>query len=332
MKRFTEIQQSILHHLQDGRCHSGAELGEAMNVSRTAIWKQIRQLISYGLPITTLSKQGYQLTRPFVMLNENEIRQHINTDNFHPYKFHLFSSLDSTNRYLKDIAVSSNIDICCSEEQTQGRGRFNRHWHSPFGENIYFSSRWQFNHDLSRLSGLSLVVSLAILHTLKQLKLSQNISIKWPNDILWQNKKICGSLVDIMAESNGNTMLIIGIGLNVNSHTENQFIEHRPWCSLFEISGQYFNRNRIIGYLINQLNTYLKKFFRDGFETFKEQWQQHDYLAGKHISVTQPIGALHGLAKGVTTSGELVLEDKGKKIHYLSSGDTSLHSDLSESN
>lgn len=324
MKKLTTMQQSIVHLLQDGLCHSGAELGKALNVSRTAVWKQINQLIRMGLPIHTLSKQGYQLKKPFILLDESEIRQHLGADSVDQYQFHLFSSLDSTNRFLKDLAISSAIDLCCSEEQTHGRGRFNRHWYSPFGENIYFSSRWHFNHDLSRLSGLSLVVSLAILEALKQLGVHQDITIKWPNDILWKNRKLCGSLIEIMAESNSNSMLIIGIGLNVNSAAENQLIDHKPWCSLFEISGRCFNRNLIIAYLINQLNAHLKIFIEQGFEPFTDKWRAHDYLAGKKISVTQPAGLISGTAKGVTHSGHLILEDNNKVLHYLSSGDASL--------
>jgi len=128
-----------------------------------------------------------------IPLDENSIRSHIKpTEINQPLYFHLLNTIHSTNRFLKEIPSSEGITICCTEKQTQGRGRFGRTWHSPFGENIYFSARWHVQCELSCLSGLSLVVSLAVLNTLNELGLTDNLSIKWPNDILWHEKKLIG--------------------------------------------------------------------------------------------------------------------------------------------
>ncbi|HAT1820620.1 biotin--[acetyl-CoA-carboxylase] ligase [Legionella pneumophila] len=331
MFQFNPSQHTLMQILGDGICHSGSELGNALKISRSAVWKQINQLNDLGIPIIRLAHQGYQLAKPLILLESDEITRQLHSQGFgQPFKLHLFTSIDSTNRYLKDLPSSSAVEICCTEIQTQGRGRFGRHWHSPFGENIYCSTRWSFNCDLSRLSGLSLVSSLALVAFLNTLSNSKDIKIKWPNDILWGNKKLCGSLIEIMAESNSSAQVIIGIGLNVNTDTEHHPLPDKPWCSLYEIYKQQYNRNFLIASLIVHLEQYLNKFMNADLDIFMSEWNAVDYLAGKYITVSQSSGLLSGIACGVNPSGQLMLKDDKGICHYLSSGDTSLQTGKSQ--
>lgn len=329
MLQFNSSQITLLQILGDGQCHSGSELGKALGVTRSAVWKQINQLIEFGIPITSIPQQGYQLPRQLLLLDEQNITQKLSErESPNPFKLHLFTSIDSTNRFLKDLAPSKQIDVCCAEIQTQGRGRFGRHWHSPFGENIYCSSRWNLNYDFGKLSGLSLIASLAILATLHEFQLSSNIKIKWPNDIYWHNKKLCGSLIEILAESNGTIQVIIGIGLNVNTDTQQHPLPDKPWCSLYEITQRYFDRNVLIAKLLNNLERYLNKFTNNDLNAFMDEWNQSDYLAGKQIKVTQATGTLTGTALGINQIGQLIMSDESGTTHSLSSGDTSLQENI----
>lgn len=325
MMQFTPSQITLLTILGDGSCHSGSALGQALGITRSAIWKQINHLVELGVPIQSIPQQGYQLPNKLILLNEQQITTHLQTKKLTtPAHLHLFTSIDSTNRFLKDLPLGNPLEVCCAEIQTQGRGRFGRQWRSPFGENIYCSSRWSFNYDLSKLSGLSLVTSLAVLATLNDLQLLEDIKIKWPNDIYWADKKLCGSLIEIQAESNGNAQVIIGIGLNVNTDTANHPLPEKPWCSLYEISKRYFDRNVIIAGLLANLEQFLIKFLNNDLNAFMDEWNQADYLAGKQIKITQHTGTLSGKACGITSMGQLILEDELGIRHLLSSGDTSL--------
>lgn len=327
MKQFSKLQLNLLRLLSDGNSHSGSSIGEYLGISRTAVWKSISQLEELGLAIDRKPQQGYQLKKPFIPLDECLIRQNLNNRNYSkPLNFHLFSELDSTNQFLKELPLNCAINLCCAEKQTKGRGRFGRHWHSPFGENIYFSGRWDLDCCLSDLSGLSLVIGLAILAALRDCAVYEDIRIKWPNDILWKTKKLCGILIEAIAETNSCAQIIIGIGINVNTATKEQPSIALPWCSLYEITDQYFDRNTIIASLIDQLNNYLDKFLQSGFSVFANEWQNLDYLDGQDINVSQPTGSIRGKACGVTALGQLCLQDEQGKIHYLSSGDTSLRS------
>lgn len=325
MFKLNSTQQTIINILSDGLCHSGTELGQALNISRSAIWKQIKQLIEWNIPIASIYKQGYQLKQILILLDEGTIIEQLAKQQAEfPVQLHLFSSIDSTNRYLKDLPISEQLDVCCAEQQTQGRGRFGRTWHSPFGENIYCSSRWKLQCDLAKLSGLSLITSLAVVSTLKKFIDIQDIKIKWPNDILWKDKKLCGSLIEIIAESNATAQVIIGIGLNVNSDTEYHPLPDKPWCSLYEISNTLYDRNELIAHLIITLNHYITLFLNHDLQFFMNEWKQYDYLADKRITVTQALDSLTGIACGINSIGQLLLKDDEGNLHLLSSGDTSL--------
>jgi len=329
MKKLSVIQIQLLHLLADGACHSGIDLGLKLGVSRTAVWKQVKQLTQLGVPVISIRQQGYRLPAPLILLTEQAIRHYLDVHQLsQAFNLHILESVDSTNHYLKQVPLSSAIDVCCAEIQTAGRGRFSRSWHSPFGENIYCSLRWHFDCDLSFLSGLSLVVSLAVVATLAELGLTDHIRIKWPNDVLWFAKKVCGCLIEISAEGNGGADVIIGIGLNVNSATQENLLPDQPWGSLYEMCGHHFDRNQLLALLIMQLQKHIQQFIDQGFSVFQAQWQRVDYLKNQMITVSQPSGSLTGTANGINAAGQLKLIDSQGNIHYLSSGDTSLQKQL----
>ncbi|HRD69453.1 MAG TPA: biotin--[acetyl-CoA-carboxylase] ligase [Legionella sp.] len=323
MVKFNDSNSALLNILCDAHCHSGSELGLVLGISRSAVWKQINQLISIGIPINRIPHKGYQLIKPIILLDRQKIAEDLYGLKT-PYTIHLYPTIDSTNRFLKDLPVSDRLEICCAESQTQGRGRFGRHWHSPFGENIYVSAKWNFNCDLSRLSGLSLITSLAVLTTLKEFIDTTLIKVKWPNDILWGDKKICGSLIEVVAESNSTAQVIVGIGLNVNSDPEIDHLKDILWGSMYEISNSLYNRNLIIARLIINLEGYITRFINEGFDAFVEEWNRSDYLQGKSITVTQTLNTFTGIAHGINSQGQLIIEDSEGVNHLLSSGDTSL--------
>ena len=258
-----------------------------------------------------------------ISLSEQSIREQL-PSSFCSMNFHILDSIDSTNQFLKTLPTSAHIDVCCAETQTQGRGRFGRHWHSPFGENIYCSSRWNISKEWSQLSGLGLLVSLAIVAALNDCFINNDVFIKWPNDLLWKNKKLCGNLIESVTNKNGDRSVIIGIGLNVNSITQQDPLSHTPHCSLYDIHQTYCDRNQLIARLLIQLYQHLALFMKEGLLPFLSTWHTLDFLKGKHITVSHPSGQLNGRATGVTETGQLILIDEKGSAHHLSAGDTSL--------
>jgi BirA family biotin operon repressor/biotin-[acetyl-CoA-carboxylase] ligase len=263
--------------------------------------------------------------KSFIPLDKQKIQQLLNAHSFsHQVNLHLFPTLDSTNRFLKEYPPCPSIEVCCAETQTQGRGRFGKHWYSPFGENIYCSTRWHLPCDLSKLSGLSLIASLAIMTTLRDFSVQKDIRIKWPNDLLWQDRKLCGSLIELVNANPHSTDVIIGVGLNVNSETQYHTIPDKPWCSLSEIMKKKFDRNALIAQLVWHLDQHLNLCIEHGFTKFMQPWKEHDYLRGKAITVSHSNATLNGKCMGIDNLGHLLLMDHDGHLHQLAAGDTSI--------
>lgn len=270
------------------------------------------------------------------LLNETLITRHLKANSFHQsFGLHIFPSIDSTNQYLKDLPKKHPIEVCCAEMQTKGRGRFQRQWFSPHAENLYCSIRWYLKRNIADLAALSLLVGIALMKTLEHEKIAAGISIKWPNDLIWQHKKLCGILIETSQVANGDIAVVVGIGLNVNMDSQEplwhvSMDKDKPWCSLYDIVGRDIDRNLLLAQLIIQLDNHIQQFMTQGFEPFMNQWQQWDYLQNKTIVITQGYSKFQGTAKGITQEGQLIVIDNNtQKFQYFSSGEASISRDTS---
>lgn len=324
MYKLSPLQMGLLNLLADGQGYTGNFLGQELGISRAAIEQEIKQLRHLGIAISRLSS-GYRLNIPMKLLDIDQIIIYLNQLNFfNPINFHLFASLDSTNNFLKSIDNSPHISVCLAEKQTHGRGRLGQQWVSPFGVNLYFSSRWHFNCNLSKLSGLSLVVSLCLQACLKNYGI-HNVWVKWPNDLIWQDQKLGGILIEVIAERNDSIEVIIGIGLNVNMSNASSETPENAWCSLHKITGNCWDRNPLIASVLNYLTNYLRVFTEKGFLPFHNEWNKVDYLRGHFICLSHPTGSKFGYVTGVSNQGHLLLTEEGTgKELLLSAGETNL--------
>lgn len=264
-----------------------------------------------------------------MLLNEQKINEYLQKARFtEPLTWHILSSIDSTNRYLKDLPSQPIVTICCAETQTHGRGRLQRSWFSPAAENIYCSIRWPFPNDLKALAPFSLVTTLAIVDTLAFFNLHEDLTIKWPNDLFWQDKKLCGILLETVTQNPDHLDLIIGIGLNVNTDSTSQPITpdtpSKPWCSLYDITHHAWDRNPVIARLIINLYQCVSKFVAQGFEPFMQQWSSLDYLYGKTVTITQGQQIIRGIAQGINLQGELLLMDGNGQQCTIAGGEASV--------
>jgi BirA family biotin operon repressor/biotin-[acetyl-CoA-carboxylase] ligase len=321
IKKLTLGLVDLIDILNDGQYHDGTTLGDTLNISRAAVWKAIKKLEGYDIKITSVKGKGYSLAQPLILLNQKIIKKEIIHTNV---ILQLFETIHSTNDYLKGFSNSNKMTICIAEQQTEGKGRLHRHWHSPFAQNIYLSCSYPFQKDLSELTGLSLVISLTIAKTLKAMGLSDSLAIKWPNDILYDHKKLSGNLIEIQAESNGASLAIIGIGINVNMIHDEQHDISQPWTSIRKITSQYMDRNTLCISLINQLITDLQLFNAKGLSAFIHEWSQFDYLMKKNIALKNGTQIISGKAMGIDQQGHLILELTNGLSKSFSAGDTSI--------
>jgi len=235
MKNTNEKLVEICNILNDLNFHDGTSIGAKLNISRTALWKWVSKLQSYGIEITKVKGKGYLLKEPLILLDSKKIETLLKSEDF---IIDTVESIDSTNNYLNNHNKSAIPHICIAEHQTRGRGRFSREWYSPFGKNIYFSMQYSIKQDISQLGGLSLAVGTIVCKAIeKACKLPNRLMLKWPNDITYNGKKLAGVLIEVRAEVNGNCSVIIGIGINVNMPITNKVTFNQKWASIMQITG-----------------------------------------------------------------------------------------------
>lgn len=257
------------------------------------------------------------------MLNQDKIRRNLISKKT---VVEIFESINSTNEYLQQFygTECEQPRFCLTEHQSKGRGRFDRSWYSPYAQNIYLSCFYSFTKDISELAGLSLVVSLAVVKSIKDCFMLNDLAVKWPNDIICQDKKLAGILTEIQPQEPGSSDVIIGMGINVNLlHDQNHDISTQ-WTSLREVLNKYIDRNQLCVSLINNLLSYLDIFIAKGFVAFLDEWQQIDYLATKNITLKIAQHIIHGQVQGINQHGHILLRLQDGKIQAFSSGEATV--------
>ena len=195
-----------------------------------------------------------------MLFNEATLRQHSKIDS--QTAIHLFPIIDSTNRFLLEQAASLQPAFCLSETQTAGRGQHGRTWVSPKADNIYLSYLTYSEIPLHQLQDVSLKVGEVLLNYLTQELKIRGLHLKWPNDILFEQKqKLAGILVETKSLEN-RSALVIGIGLNVNMKESKETIS-QSWTSLTNITNKTYDLNDTAVGLIAALhrNFAPKKFY-----------------------------------------------------------------------
>ena len=310
----------LLKLLADGKFHSGEMLANTLQVSRTSIWKMISRIHDLGLELHSVKGKGYKLSEPLDLFDHESILKNIPADlRVKIQDIKIFQSLDSTSSYTMELLRSRELNlegnrlfVCLAEQQTAGRGRRGRPWISPFGHNLYFTVAREFNTGLSELEGLSLVIALAIVRVLERNKV-HGLGIKWPNDILWQEKKLAGILLEITGDPTGLSQVLIGIGLNINANPQSMFNVDQPWVDIKTISGSVPDRNKLIAEILAEMIKMIDEFEAGGFVAFKDEWEDFDALKGRQVELkthtNQPSGIL-GKVMGVNKQGALLLQTK----------------------
>ena len=221
----------------------------------------------------------------------------------------VFPSLTSTNDYFKqkEFDSKSEISICISEEQTNGRGRFGHQWQSPAGVNLYLSMLWPLTEWNKQYETLALRLLIAVAELLEELSFDK-VQLKWPNDICVQNKKLGGILIERITRKL-KEKLIIGLGINVAmSKYENVQLD-TPWVDLISINPNWtMSRNEFSAYIIASLYKYLISIGDNSFEKLSSLWKRYDLLAKQKIEFTYKDKRIEGMAHGIDDNGQLIVE------------------------
>ncbi|TVT82683.1 bifunctional biotin--[acetyl-CoA-carboxylase] ligase/biotin operon repressor BirA [Pseudomonas sp. H3(2019)] len=311
---------TLLKLLKDGRFHSGQALGAALGISRSAVWKQLQHLeAELGLSIHKVRGRGYQLSAPLTLLNSAEIAEHSPACG---WPVLVFDSIDSTNaEALRSIERGMAAPfLVLAERQTAGRGRRGRKWVSPFAENVYYSLVLRIDGGMRQLEGLSLVVGLAVMQTLRDLGIA-GAGLKWPNDVLVGEKKIAGILLELVGDPADVCHVVLGVGINVNMQIADEV--DQQWTSMRLEAGRAFDRNLLVARLGIVLQEYLSRHQSVGFSALRAEWEQGHLWQGRAVSLIAGVSRIDGEVIGIDGQGALRLNVGGVE-KVFSGGELSL--------
>ncbi len=217
-------------------------------------------------------------------------------------------AIDSTNTYLKElasVALPEDYTVVVAEQQTSGRGQMGTQWNAEKGKNLTVSVFKKFEgFKIEQQFFISMAVSLAICKTLQSFKIPK-LAIKWPNDILSANQKICGILIENVIKNNQFKGSVIGFGLDVNQ----KFFDSLPKASSMSLlTGIIYNKDEILSKILKDLQYYFKKLEAQQFEAIKLEYESLLFRKGKPSTFTNADGQnISGIIKGISDTGKLIL-------------------------
>jgi len=315
------LRRQLLQYLSDGEYHSGEALGQALGVSRMAVWKHIKALRETGVELQTLHGRGYRLPAAVELLDHELIRSAAAPATRAGLEsIEILLDIDSTNNYLRGKALQGAPagSVCLAERQHGGRGRRGRHWVSPFAANLYLSLLWRISAGAMAMGGLSLVTGIAVVRSLRCFGIAA-AGLKWPNDIVVNNAKLAGILIDIVGESTGPCAVVIGIGVNVCMPRTAAAGIDQPWTDLRSVAGcKDVSRNRLAACLLDNLLPLLEQFESRGLQPFMGEWQRYDIVQGRPVDLQLPNETVSGMACGIDAGGALLVETATGRRRFTS--------------
>ena len=322
----TEITKRLLS--AEGNPISGQQLADEFQVSRTAIWKHIKELEQDGFIIETIKKKGYILQSSPDTLQKEQIEQYLTSNRFgHP--IHYFEECPSTqpiaHKLAQENAADGTIVIC--EEQTAGKGRLSRVWKSSKGKGIWMSVIIRPDIPPIKAPQFTLIAAVAVTRAIEDVA-NVRAEIKWPNDLLINGKKCTGILTELQADIDRVQAIILGIGVNVNQDMEDfsEDIQHIA-TSIKMVSGIHVDRGELVARILHHLEIYTDLYVKHGFEPLKLLWESYSGTLGKRIKAVMIHSEIEGVALGITSDGVLQVRTDDGKVHGIYSADIEIQKD-----
>jgi len=319
------MKSKILQLLKDSDGYvSGEEISKVLGVSRTAVWKVISHLKEEGYVIESVTKKGYLLQETPDLLTEDEILYHLKTKWLGRKIVH-YHQIDSTNKEAKKLAASGEKEgtIVISEEQLAGRGRLGRTWISPAGTSIWMSVILRPSIAPTDASKITLLAGLAVCEGIKEAT-GLPVQIKWPNDLVLHNKKICGILTEMSAEMEKINYIILGIGINVNTDSFPEDLKNTATSLKIEGEKEY-DRKEIVKAILMYLEQYYELYMKNqDMEDLLEKYKNHCLTLGKEVKIIHRNEEFIGKAVDLSKEGELMVEKQDGQVITVFSGEVSV--------
>ncbi len=319
------MKEQILYVLRTSETAvSGQELSEQLQVSRTAVWKTIRQLQEEGYQIEATQNRGYRLLAGPDMVSAWEVGSRLM--DFHFLEdIYGFESVESTNKTAKELAEAGKQApfLVLTKKQTGGRGRRGRSWSSAEDGAVMMSYCLKPEIEPAKASVLTLAAGLAVSEAIDEVT-GLASQIKWPNDVIIAGKKICGILTEMSAEPDAVSHIVVGIGINVNVESFPDELKEKA-TSVFLEAKKRISRAELIAAVTRKFARCYEQFLiRQDMSALKEAYQVRLVNLDQVVQIERGGQSYRAVARGITDDGALLVEQKDGTMQEVLSGEVSV--------
>ncbi|SHH47942.1 biotin--[acetyl-CoA-carboxylase] ligase [Tepidibacter thalassicus] len=320
------MREKILNILLDKNKEfvSGEEISEKLGITRTAVWKHIKNIKKQGYEIESVTKKGYKIVKCPDLLTPEIVKYNLSTSLLGK-EIVYFDSIGSTNDYAKEIAKDvKEGTIIIAEEQVKGRGRMGKYWHSIKGDGIWVSIILKPDIYPYEASFITQIAGASIVKGLK--KLGVDSLIKWPNDIIINNKKVSGILTELGAEIDRINYVVVGIGMNVKTI---DFPENvKSMATSIRKEGYNLERIDILKEILEEFERLYSNYIENKDKTeCIEICKQNSAIIGKYVYVLKGDEKRKVKCIDITENGNLVIINDNNVKEELISGEVSIRGD-----
>lgn len=305
---------------------SGADLAAQLGISRAAIWAHIEQLRSLGYEISASPHDGYRLRSTPDVLHADDLLAMLGPGMLIGRDIRAFQETTSTN----DVADKLGRDgvkegvVVFAESQTKGRGRLGRSWVSSQGKGLWFSVLLRPALSPQAATQITVASATALARALRKAAGIQ-CGIKWPNDILVNDRKLCGILTEMTAEVDKINYIVLGIGVNVN-FAESDFPPdlRKIATSLAIEAGRKFKRAEVAAAILRELNRDYLRIKAGEFPAVADEWEESCITIGRNVEISFGNRVVHGRAESLDPEGALLVRTQHGHLERIIGGDVSL--------
>lgn len=307
---------------QAGAFVSGQWLSESLNISRTAVWKQMNALKKDGYQLEAVSNKGYRIVQGPDKVSSNTIQWGLGTSWLGKEIIHK-ETLTSTQTTATSLAQEgcAHGTIVLANKQTNGRGRLNRQWYSDHDHGIWLSIVLRPTIPPNQAPQLTLLTATVMVEVIEQIA-QVTPAIKWPNDLLLNNKKLAGILTEMHAEHDQIHHVVIGIGLNLNQPADAIDDAIKQIATSVQIeTGNVFNKKTTIQLFLEQFERRYQQYIETGFSSVKQVWERYGYKMNEEVHYQTGKKRDTGIIRGISDEGALLLENNEQKIESIYSAE-----------
>jgi BirA family biotin operon repressor/biotin-[acetyl-CoA-carboxylase] ligase len=327
----SETEITILRELLAGDSGpvSGARIAKLLGISRVAVWMQLQKLAKQGFVVEAARSRGYRLVRTPAKLHPALVQAYL-SGRPRPPQLVCLATVDSTNSEAeRQLAAGSTVPlVILASEQTAGRGRRGRVWHSPPAGNLYSTFVFRPKLEPARLQDFTLWMGLNVCELVSNFCRIEP-GLKWPNDLLLGGRKAGGMLTEARVDADQIRDLVFGLGLNLNGRAADLPRElQRTATSLADATGAPVDLNRFAAALIGRVLSAYDQFVEGGYrDRFADLWKRYDVLRGRPVSVVQGTRTVAGTATGIDDEGSLIVRLPSGRTERFRAGEVTLGKD-----